>query len=112
MNEGISSRGWNFSQPQSEVGLTWQTYRFRTIGRIYPRPVEQKADSGDLLALTIAESIHELGELSRPLDLEENLVVVVGHLDVEMLGFRLLICAASCTWGLVAVGHCGLVRYG
>lgn len=44
------------------------------------------------LALTLAEGVHELLELGGALDLEENLVVVVGDLDVQVLGLlRLLI---------------------
>ena len=42
----------------------------------------------DVLALAVAEGVHELLELSRALDLEENLVVVVGNLDVQVLRLR------------------------
>lgn len=86
----------------------WQnkTYRFRTIGGVDPRAVEQEAHGGYLFPLTIAEGVHELGELGRPFDFEEDLVVVVGDFDVEMLGFGLLVwVAASGAGGLVAVGH-------
>ena len=83
-----------------------KTYRFRTIGGVDPRAVEQEAHGSYLFPLTIAEGVHELGELGRPLDFEEDLVVVVGHFDVEVLGFGLFVwVAASGTGGLLAVGH-------
>ena len=47
------------------------------------------------LALALAEGIHQLLELGGALDLEEDLVVVVGDFNVEVL--RLL-------WALVLVG--------
>ena len=36
--------------------------------------------------MTLAEGVHELLEGSSPLDLEEDLVVVISNLDVEMFG--------------------------
>jgi hypothetical protein len=39
-------------------------------------------------ALTVAKRVHQLFQLGRTLDLEEDLVVVVRHLDVEVLGVR------------------------
>ena len=44
-----------------------------------------------MLALAITESVHEFGKLGGSLDFEEDLVVVVGHFDVEVFGFGLLI---------------------
>lgn len=37
------------------------TYRIWTVRRVDTGPIEQKADSRKLLALTIAEGVHELG---------------------------------------------------
>ena len=43
--------------------------------------------------MPLAERVHEFLQSRRSLDLEKDLIVVVGHLDIEMfadLGFRLL----------------------
>lgn len=52
--------------------------------------------------MPLAESVHELLELSGTLDLEEDLIVVIRHFDVEMLGWSWLL------WGWTSVvGHLG-----
>jgi hypothetical protein len=50
------------------------------------RALKEKSARSDGLALAFAEGSHEFLELGGPLDLEEDLVVVIGNLDVEMLG--------------------------
>ena len=45
-----------------------------------------------MLSLTFAKSIHQLLQVGRALDLEENFVVVVGDLDVEVLN------GGRCRW--------------
>ena len=67
------------------------TYRIRTINRVDSCPIEEEANSLYVFALTITESVHEFGELGGPLDLEKDLVVVVGHFDVEMFGLGLFV---------------------
>lgn len=52
--------------------------------------IEEEAHAGDILSLTVAEGVHELAELSGALDLEEDLVVIVGDLDVEVLAGALI----------------------
>lgn len=47
--------------------------------------IEEESHAGGSLALTVAEGIHELLELGGTLDLEVDLVVVVGHLNVQVL---------------------------
>jgi len=47
--------------------------------------VEKESHTGRSFALTLAEGIHELLELGGTLDLEVDFVVVVGHLNVEVL---------------------------
>ena len=59
------------------------------------------------LALTLAEGIHELGKRGSTLDLEKDLVVVIGDLDVQVFRFGLAICVASSARGLIAVRHFG-----
>jgi len=54
-------------------------------------PVEHEAARLDVLALALTEGVHELGELCATLDLEEDLIVGVGDLDVEMLLLALLL---------------------
>ena len=61
------------------------THGIGAVSRIYTRSVEQKADGCHLFTLAVAESVHELRERSRSLDLEEDLIVIVGHFNVEML---------------------------
>ena len=66
-----------------------RTYYIRGIGRLYASTIEQETNSVRLLPLTITEGVHKFLEGSGTLDLEEDLVVVVCHLDVKMLGGRL-----------------------
>lgn len=66
----------------------WQikrTYRLGIIGRLYTLPLEEKADTRDVLALPVAKRIHKLLQLGGSLDLEEDLIIVVRDLDVEVL---------------------------
>jgi hypothetical protein len=46
--------------------------------------IEQEAHARDVLSLAIAESVHQLAERGRALNLEEDLIVVVGDLDVQV----------------------------
>jgi hypothetical protein len=62
------------------------THHLGVIGRVDSGAVEEEAHASEGLALTLAEGIHELLQLGCALDLEEDLVVVVGDLDVEVLG--------------------------
>jgi hypothetical protein len=57
------------------------------VRRLDPLAVEQEADGIKRLGLAFAKGHHQLLQLGVPLDLEEDLIVVVGNLDVEM--FRL-----------------------
>ena len=71
--------------------------------------LEEEPDRGGRLALALAEGRHELLELGAALDLEEDLVVVVGHLDVEVLARCRRHVAAGRHGAAVlgVVGHCG-----
>lgn len=70
------------------------THRIWAIARIDARSIKQEANGCHLLALAIAESIHELLESGGSLDLEEDLVVVICDLDVEVFRLRLLLSVA------------------
>ena len=75
---------------------------FRTVGRLYATAIEKEPDRCRSLSLSLTEGIHQLLEGSGTLDLEEDLVVVIGDLDVEMLilaSLRLL----GGTWASVVV---------
>lgn len=61
------------------------TYRFGVVGRLHTLAVEQESYTISGLALPVAEGVHQLLKLGCPLDLEEDLIVVVGDLDVQML---------------------------
>lgn len=61
------------------------THSLRVVGGVDSLAVEEESHTGRGLSLTLAESIHELLELGGALDLEVDFVVVVGHLDVEVL---------------------------
>ena len=65
------------------------THDVRGVAGVDSGAVEEEAHAGEGLALTLAEGVHELLQLGGALDLEEDLVVVVGNLDVEVLGLRL-----------------------
>jgi len=47
--------------------------------------VKEKPHGIRRLSLSLTERVHELLERCRTLDLEEDLVVIVSHLDVQML---------------------------
>ena len=62
------------------------THHLGVVGRVDARAVEEEAHASEGLALTVAEGIHELLQLGCALDLEEDLVVVVGDLNIQVLG--------------------------
>jgi len=57
----------------------------------YALTVEQESYARDVLSLAVAESVHELAKGSGALDLEEDLVVVIRHLDVEVLALATIL---------------------
>lgn len=65
---------------------------------VHPLPIEEKATGLDRLALPLTEGIHELLQLRRPLDLEEDFVIVVGDLDVDVAGLLRLFCRSIAAW--------------
>jgi hypothetical protein len=69
-----------------------------SVWRIHPLPIEEKATGLDRLALPFAEGIHELLQLRRPLDLEEDFVVVVGDFDVDVARLLRLFCGSVAAW--------------
>lgn len=84
--------------------LEEKTYTLRTVGRVHTSPIEKEADAGRLLPLAITKCIHELLESRCTLDLKEDLVVVVGHLDVQVFRCRRFFWFAG-PRGSVVVGH-------
>lgn len=64
------------------------TYRVWSVCRLNTLTLKEEADGVQRLALPLAERSHQLLELRRTLDLEENLVIVVRDLDIQMLGGR------------------------
>lgn len=64
--------------------------RLGVVGCVDALPVEEKADASRGLALALTESVHKLLELRGPLDLEEDFVVVIRHLNVKVLGLRVV----------------------
>jgi hypothetical protein len=61
------------------------TYSIWVVGGPHTSALEQESHAGDVLALAVAEGVHELAQLGCALDLEEDLIVVVGDLDVQVL---------------------------
>jgi hypothetical protein len=61
-----------------------ETHCFWAICRLNTASIEEETDRSGSLALSLAESIHQLLKCSSPLDFEEDLVVVIGDFDVEM----------------------------
>lgn len=60
------------------------TYRIWVVLGSDTLAVEEKSDAGNVLALAVAEGVHELAEGRGALDLEKDLVVVVRDLDVQV----------------------------
>ena len=67
------------------------TYRVWVVCSCYALTVEQESYARDVLSLAVAESVHELAKGSGALDLEEDLVVVIRHLDVEVLALATIL---------------------
>lgn len=61
------------------------TYSIRRILWSHASPVKQEADSRHLLSLSLAEGIHQLLQLGRPLDLKKDLVIVIRDLNIKVL---------------------------
>ena len=80
------------------------THRLWTITGLNTSSIEQKADVGQRLTLTLTECVHKLRELSCALYFEEDFIVIVCHFDVEVLGFGSFLLV----WGLILVSHFGL----
>jgi hypothetical protein len=92
---------------QIKAHQTEFAYSLGVVGRVHSLPVKEEANTRDVLALTVAERIHELLELGSPLDLEEDLVVVIRHLDVEVFRLAGVLRLLHIVWATV-VGHgCG-----
>jgi len=103
--------------PQAKPGHNVElgTHRLRVIRRIHPRPIKQEPAAPDILSLALAESIHELFQRGGTLDLEEDLVVVVGDFDVQVFAdglFGLLGLGAWRRGGGGGVGHVWRVGWG
>lgn len=90
--------------PGRRVVRGGNTNRIRCVRGLDSRAVEEEAHGASSLALAFAEGAHQFLELGGALDLEEDLVVVVCHLDVKVFRVRrgLLAGCAVC----VVVGHC------
>jgi len=71
---------------------------------LYATTIEEEPDRSGSLALSLAEGIHQLLEGGGTLDFEEDLVVVVGDLDVEMLTLAAGLSLLRGTWASVVVG--------
>jgi len=63
-----------------------KTYSIGRVCGLDSGAVKEEPHRGEALALALAPRVHKLLELGTALDLEEDLVVVVRHLDVEVLG--------------------------
>ena len=79
-------------------------HRVWRVRGLHALSVEQKPDAANVLPLAIAECVHELLELRRPLDLKEDLVVVVRDLDVQVLSSARILRLLHVV-GRAVVGH-------
>lgn len=93
-----SDRSWEYGDGSR--------YSLRAICWLDTTSIEQEPDGGSSLALTLTEGIHQLLQLSGPLDLEEHLVVVICNLDVQVLAGATLGLLGR-TWAAIIVraGH-------
>lgn len=81
--------------------------RVRGVSRLHTLTLEEETDRRHVLALALAKGVHELLKLGTALDLEEDLVVIICHLNIEVLStsgisVRTLASRASI---VVVVGH-------
>ena len=93
--EGGSSKREELESDHTKANFT---HRIRTISGLYTTSVKQEADRVRGLALPLAEGIHQLLKVCCTLDLEENLIVVVGNLNVKVFAdrcFRLFLCTRA-----------------
>jgi len=72
--------------PGSYARVRRRTHTLWIVCRVHALPVEEEAAGLNAPALALTEGVHELLQLCGALDLEKDLVVVVGHLDVEVFG--------------------------
>lgn len=77
--------------------IDW-TYCIRTVSRLYSIPIKQESDGIRRFALTLAEGIHQLLQRRRPLDLEEDLIIVIRHLDIQVFRCHRLLGLFSGRW--------------
>jgi hypothetical protein len=70
---------------------------------LYTATIEEESDGVGSLALSLAEGVHQLLQGGGALDLEKDLIVVVGNLNVEMFGLT------SAFWLLGGTGAAVLV---
>jgi hypothetical protein len=82
------------------------TYRVWVVLGCNALAVKQEAHARDVFALAIAERVHELSKGRSALNLEEDLVVVVGNLDIQVLALTTIFGLLLNIWGTV-VGHFG-----
>ena len=75
---------------------TLLTYRVRTVRILNSLTIEKETNRRATLSAALAESIHELLQLSTALDLEEDLGGIVGDFDVKVFGG--LGCVVSGGW--------------
>lgn len=81
-------------------------YRVWGIRGLNTLTLEEESDRVHSLALSLAEGRHKLVQLGRALDLEEDLIVVVGNLDVQVLdGGRGILTASRRASVLVFARH-------
>ena len=85
----------------SKTHIVW------SIWRIHSLPIEEEAAALRCFALPLTERIHKLLKLCCSLDLEEDLVVVVRHFDVDVAWLLRLFCRSIAAWRLRTVlCHC------
>lgn len=56
-----------------------RTYWVRTVRRLYASAIEKETNGRKGFTLTVAKGVHKFWQSRRPLDLEEDLVVIVCH---------------------------------
>lgn len=59
-------------------------YSIRCVSWLDTRAFKQESHSAGTLALAFAKCVHQLFQFGASLDLEEDLVIVVGDFDIEV----------------------------
>ena len=86
-----------------------RTYRVGCVIGLNTLPLEQEPDRVHSFALALAKSRHEFVEFGTALNFEEDLIIVIGNFDVQMLAINGRL--RRRTLAAVFIRHCSSIVY-